>query len=226
MSAVFGFPLETRHIAPRSFGGFEMPFPRTLGVPGIDYGIFGIYLLTATPYYTLRALRHEEIQHWIGVIPVLAAILIGQSRTTWVTCLFLISLYVIYTITKHVRQWEFISPMVFLATALLIGTPIILFVMNKVYSFLLTTSSYSVRVRLIQYTEAVTTIASNPVFGVGPKNFPRYYSLHFQPHNAFLFAGVNAGIVAVIILIGVFLFALSSPLRIAAIYEREVRTIA
>jgi O-antigen ligase len=88
----------TKVQTPTRIGEWRPPFPRTIGIPGIDFGLYGMFMLSAFPLMLISLLKKKPLFHsrlfsmiWIAL--VVLGVFISQSRSTWLG--FVASLFVV-----------------------------------------------------------------------------------------------------------------------------------
>lgn len=209
LSSVFHIPIGTRFYEYREVAGFRIPFVRTLGVKGLTFGVFGIYLLAATPYFAIQAVIDRRKTHLTVMIAIiLFTTFVIQSRAVWVATLFVVALlFAIYLFRWHERFPPVLSTLGWVA--IILGTllsPVLVHILIQVRPATFYT-------RIEQYYNAITVLYTQPLFGLGPGNVRLYPGLHLLPHNAFLRIGVEAGVFAFLLFVAIYGFAAVQSLR-------------
>ena len=200
-----GLPFGQAYIGQRTVAGITVPFQRTLGLPGISYGAFGMMLMIGTPYYLYIGLKNRSPIIFLGVSLVFLAVLISQSRSTWaatgLAVFTVISGYIINESGKKANV-AYLFGIVFPAILLL----------PAAVNALVSIRSSSFLSRIEQYQVALDLIQSNPVVGIGLGNVGQVYSTH-SIHSEFLRIGAEAGSIVFLIIITIWIVSALSVTR-------------
>jgi len=194
-----GLPFGQDYIGQRTIAGVTIPFQRTLGLPETAYGAFGMIVMIGTPYYLYIGLKKRSKVVLFGVLLVLLAVLISQSRSTWVaTILAVFVVFSGYTVEKHsIKANIAYSLSIFFSTILFLPT---------IFDALVSSDSDSFSARIEQYLVAVDILQSNPIVGVGLGNVDQFYSA-YTIHSEFLRIGAEAGAIVLLIIISVWVIS-------------------
>ncbi|MDB9253338.1 O-antigen ligase family protein [Halorubrum ezzemoulense] len=195
-----GFPFGQAYLGQRTVVGVTVPFQRTLGLPNITYGAFGMMSMVGTPYYLYKGIKNRCIITLFGVSLVLLGVLITQSRSTWVATSLAVFIVISGYVLKETRKKTKI------AYVLAIVIPAIALVPSSIKSLIsIKSSTFSSRTE--QYRIALELLQSNPVTGVGLSNVNQFYSA-YAIHSGFLRIGAEAGAFAFLTVVTVWAISL------------------
>lgn len=190
-----GLPFGQAYIGQRTVVGVTVPFQRTIGLPAISYGAFGMMLMISTPYYTYEGIKNRSKLTLFGVSLVLLAVLISQSRSTWVATGLAVFVVVSgYFVREYNRKFT-------IAYILSVFIPSVLLLPSVVES-LVSIRSRTLSVRIEQYQVAINLLQSYPTTGVGLGNIDRFYTT-YSIHSEFLRIGAEAGVIALLAIVAV-----------------------
>ena len=200
-----GLPFGQDYLGQRTVAGVTVPFQRTLGLPEMSYGGFGKILMIGVPYYLYVGLKERGKVILLGVSLVLLAVLISQSRSTWVAAgLAVFTVVSGYIMKEHRRKVKITYSLgIILPTILLIPTAI---------DALVSIRSDTFTSRIEQYRVALDFLRSNPVVGVGLGNVNQFYSVH-SIHSEFLRIGAEAGAVTLLTIVAVWVISTLSIIK-------------
>ncbi|OYR54183.1 hypothetical protein DJ70_14580 [Halorubrum halodurans] len=186
-----GLPFGQAYLGQRTVVGLTIPFQRTLGLPNISYGGFGMMLMIATPYYLYKGIKNRSKGILLAVLVVAFAIMISQSRSTWaatsVAIFIIITTYILKRYNRKVK----------IAYVFGILTPA-LTLLPSIVEALISIRSGSLSSRIEQYQVALNLLQSNPLTGVGLNNISQYYS-EYIIHSGFLRIGAESGIITLLL---------------------------
>lgn len=200
-----GLPFGSTYVGQRTVAGVTIPFQRTLGLPAISYGGFGMMLMIGTPYYLYKGLKNRSPIIFLGVSLVFLAVLISQSRSTWAaTSLILFTVVSGYILNEFEKKAKitYLFGIVF-STILVLPTAVTALVSIRSSSF------FS---RIEQYQVALDLLRSNPVVGVGLGKTDQYYTEH-TIHSEFLRIGAEAGAVVLLIIVIIWMVSALSIIK-------------
>lgn len=193
VSYPIGLPFGQAYIGQRTVVGVTVPFQRTIGLPKISYGGFGMVLMIATPYYFYKGIKNRNKLALFGVSLVLLAVLISQSRSTWVATGLAVFVVVSgYFIREYNRKYS---------TTYILGVSIpSVLLLPSVAEALVSIRSRTFSVRIEQYQVAINLLRSYPTTGVGLGNIDRFYTT-YSIHSGFLRIGAEAGAIALLAIV-------------------------
>jgi|GEM_PF-4119407 len=194
VATVVDLPMEPRTIPPRTFGPVTMPVGRVIPVP-LAFGIFGMLLLFPLPYLVLRGWRERSWRPLVGAGTIVLAVIIGQSRSTYLALaaaiVVLVIAGVVWIVTEAPPKWRraigvggVVSTLIAIPVAV-IGAQILIAAERINY----------IR-RLNQARAGITTLADRPIFGTGPRQFQAVSGADNVIHAAWLRLGAEVGLVA------------------------------
>jgi O-antigen ligase len=225
-------------IGARQLGSVMLPFRRSVGLFTI-YGYYGTYVLpifavALTGIFTQGLLGIDKRVHFIILCVISIAILVTQSRSTWLAACTVIVVVPWLVVGVHRRSY----------LALLFGLTLVIitlvgFTLNPNRSFLrvsidlvVAMKSSSLAYRLEQFKLAWELFRRNSLFGMGPGSF---VLLEFKElehplvlHNIFLNALVEQGLIGAVPLFLFFLLPLVNALKVARspLVDLQYRSLA
>lgn len=204
VSTVFHLQIGTPFLQARQIGPYVLPFSRTLGVK-LTYGIYGMYTLTATPYFLLLAIKRRDWLLSVGVTIVGSGIVIGQSRSTWIAMFVSVGVIGLYSIAMWANSGDRIRRRL-AEFGTIFGSLLIVPLCILFARFLIRMDRSTVLSRLEQYYAALIAISENPLLGMGSSAFQTRFDLGYIPHNAFLRFGVDTGVIGFILVTAIFAY--------------------
>jgi hypothetical protein len=184
-----GLPFGDIYRGQRTVGGIKIPVQRSIGVP-MSYGSFGMYSLAATPYYAYVAVRRKSTPLLLGVVTIITAVLISQSRSAWLAAMVAMIILLFGHYLEKYRDNQMLLGTVGLGT--------IAFIIPGVVSALIHIQPGTARARFEQYQYAIDVLLSSPITGVGLGNLNSITKLSYKIHSAFLNIGAASGLPALL----------------------------
>jgi hypothetical protein len=223
VATVVQLPMEPRTIPPRTFGPVVMPVGRVIPVP-LAFGIFGMILLFPLPYLLLRGLRERSPWPLAGVGVVVLAVVIGQSRSTYLALAAAMTVLVIagavWAVAEGPPRWRRA-----VGVGGIVGTLIAVPVAVVAGQILIAAARANFVRRLEQARAGFRVLADRPLFGTGPKQFQTLSGVDNVIHAAWLQLGVELGLVA-LVLIGVTGYLATRQVVRTAVNERSWVAVA
>lgn len=223
VATVVDLPVEPRTIPPRTFGPVAMPVGRVIPVP-LSFGIFGMILLFPLPYLVLRGWRERSWFPFAGAGVIALAVVIGQSRSTYLALAAAIGTLSIAGFVRVVAngpsRWRRAIGIGGVAGALImipvsvIGARILIAAGRINY----------VR-RLEQIRQGIESLMALPVFGTGPRQFQAVTGADNVLHVAWLRVGVETGLIA-LLLMGVAAYIATRQLVRTVVNDRSWIAVA
>ncbi len=192
----------------RAYGSFGSP--NSLGIYLAVLFVLGfiLYFKTQIPRY--------KILISVGQLLVLSGLILSFSRGAWLSTLVgLVSLAVVLFFKQKDFLRDFIKQTAFALAVVVFWVAIFYPVFNARFNLQNRLEAKSVSERKGQYSESLSFIKSNPIFGVGPgvytfalaKKYPELAFWQLQPiHNIYLLLLVEMGIFG---MLAIFLLAIS-----------------
>jgi hypothetical protein len=223
VATVVDLPMEPRTIPPRTFGPVTMPVGRVIPVP-LAFGIFGMILLFPLPYLVLRAWRERSWIPLAGAGVVVLAVVIGQSRSTYLAlaaaAITLAIAGAAWIVAEGPPKWRravgvggIVGTLATLPIAV-IGTQILIAAGRANY----------VR-RLEQVRTGIMVLIDRPLFGTGPRQIQAVSGVDNVIHAAWLQLGAEVGLVA-LALMGVAAYLTVRQVVRTAVDERSWFAVA
>jgi hypothetical protein len=223
LAIVVDLPMEPRTIPPRTFGPVTMPVGRVLPVP-LAFGIVGMILLFPWPYLVLRGWRERAWGPLAGAGVIVLAVVIGQSRSTYLALVAAVT-----TLTIAGATWISVEGPPRWRRAIsvggLVGTLIAIPAAAVGARILIAAERVNYVRRLEQARAGITTLADRPVFGTGPRQFQAVSGADNVIHAAWLRLGAEIGIVA-LVLVGVTAYLATRQVVRTAVSDRSWIAVA
>ncbi len=187
----------------RAYGSFGSP--NSLGIYLAVLFILGfiLYFKTQIPRY--------KILVSVGQLLILSGLVLSFSRAAWLSALVgIVSLAVILFLKQREFSRDFIKQIIFAMGVAVFWVVIFYPVFNARFNLQNRLEATSISERKGQYSESLSFVKSNPIFGVGPgvytfalsKKYPELVSWQLQPiHNIYLLSIVEIGVVAALFLL-------------------------
>jgi len=199
-----GFPFGDRYRGMRTVAGITLPFQRSLGVD-MTYGSFGMYVMAATPYYTYIGLKKRSKGCLLGVATVLFAVLLSQSRSTWVAAGGATAIVIVgYLIKIHKPYFREMG--IVIGAFGILSSPLIARILIQVRPDTFTS-------RLSQYRSGIEIAKLFPLFGAGFGNLRQFYQGPHDIHSAFVNLTTRTGIPSLLLVLGIWVIVLLFLLR-------------
>jgi hypothetical protein len=199
-----GLPFGDAYLGRRSVAGFIFPFQRSLGFD-ITYGTFGMYLMISTPYYIYKNINYRSPFELLGILLILTAVILTQSRSTWVAAaaavLIVLSFYVLEANKNLIKYFIPVSILTLAAVGPVVVNVLISIRPDTFYS------------RISQYNDGVDIVLSYPLLGVGLGNIEKFREGSELIHNPFINLAAEAGLPSLFIIIALWLITVSCLLR-------------
>jgi hypothetical protein len=217
-ATVVELPMEPRTIPPRTFGPVTMPVGRVLPVP-MAFGIFGMILLFPLPYLVLRGWREHSWGSLAGAGVIVLAVVIGQSRSTYLAVAVAATVLAIaggvWAVAEGPPRWRRA-----IGVSGLVGTLIAIPSSVIGARILIAAERINYVRRLEQARLGLVALADRPVFGTGPEQFQSVAGADNVLHTAWLGLGAEIGLVA-LLLVGMAAYLATRQVVRTAIYERS-----
>lgn len=174
---LFYLPIAGRLFPPRTFLGFTMPFPRTIGID-MTLGKFGIMVSLALPVilfslFSILKVFRQKLSSLILLVAIFFGILILQSRSVYITTM-MVSLFTVILALQLRKSSDLKTSQQFLIVFIAIAT--LAFLVIAAFSqsiveadlFDVGARSYLNAVDRITINRlAYTKFLENPLFGIG-----------------------------------------------------------
>ncbi len=211
----------------RAYGSFGSP--NALGIYLAVLFVLGLVL-----YLKIESPRTKIIIS-VGQLFVLSGLLVSFSRAAWLAAIVGMLCLFIFLFLKQ-KQWlySFGKQAAFSVVVLIFWLIIFYPVFTARFNLNNRLEAKSIAERRGQYSEVLSFIKTNPVFGVGPgaytdvlyAKFPTLYSWQYQPvHNIYLLALVEIGLAGVILLFFLFKQLFWQIIKNNLIYTPVVATL-
>lgn len=196
----------------RAYGSFGSP--NSLGIYLAVLFILGFIL-----YFKTQAPRYKILIS-VGQLLVLSGLVLSFSRAAWLATLAgLVSLVIILFLKQKEFLRDFVKQIIFAIGVVVFWVIIFYPVFSARFNLQNRLEATSVAERKGQYSESLSFIKSNAIFGVGPgvytfalaKKYPELASWQLQPiHNIYLLSIVEMGLVLVLF----FLFLIAGLIKL------------
>lgn len=186
----------------RAYGSFGSP------------NSLGIYLAVLFVLGLILYLRSEsariKILISVGQLFILSGLLVSFSRAAWLAAVVgAVSLFIIIFFKQRQQLFDFTKQTIFALAVIIFWLAIFYPVFTARFNLNNRLEARSISERQGQYSEAVSFVKSNLIFGIGPgaytyalyKKYPTLSAWQYQPiHNIYLLVLVEIGFAGVIML--------------------------
>lgn len=204
-----GLPFGDKYRGQRAIFGVTIPFQRTLGLD-ITYGAFGMYTMMATPYYIYKNLKKPSLIEGLGILLVLLAVLISQSRSTWVAAGVAIFIVITgYGVYNKFRIEKNNTYMKIVSYGILVAGLILILLSPGIIKEIISVRSDTFFSRIEQYQSGIEIVLSEPLIGVGFGTLEELYqSGSAVIHSSFVNLAAQTGLIGLALVIYLWLIVI------------------
>lgn len=201
---------EEGDIRPPRVYGITLPFYKTSGIPR-SFGEFGIFMSVAWSYVLMYRYELKNYQKIIYPTVILLAVIISQSRSTYIAILLITLSY--FLLRHRIKLYKYIL-IAALALPIIIGLAMPILIKSPAAKVFIGESTYEKNVlhRLLSYKVALDLIVDNPkkaLAGITHANWKDFFFemtdeevvLHNNFLSSIIFLGIIAGLVNIFLLL-------------------------